>query len=132
MKFLNGKKNSYIFNETKGNVVGKFVNGVFDTDDEEIIVFLKGKYKTDGVIDVDFTEVEPVVEEPILVDKDDEEELPEIKEEVKEKIIPSTVNIKKMNQGQLKLEMNKYGLVFKIGMKNDDIKAMILKARKEQ
>jgi len=129
MKFLNGKKNSYIFDESKGGNVGQFKNGVFETNDEEIIRLIKDRFKIDGVVDVEFTEIEAVVVDKVVetVDNDDEEdELPD----VKETIVPSKTNIKKMNQGELKLEMDKYGLSFKIGMKNDDIRAMILKARK--
>lgn len=129
MKFLNGKKNSYIFDEVKGNTLGQFKNGVFETNDEEIIRVLKDRYEIDGVVDVAFTEVEAIVVDKVVetVDNDaEEDELPE----VKEIIVPSKTNIKKMNQGELKLEMDKYGLSFKIGMKNDDIRAMILQARK--
>lgn len=77
MKFFYGKSNSHIF--LKDGIVGRFSNGVFETDKPDIIEALKKVYEYEGdkkVVADKPKEVKEVVEE-VVEDKQVDEWTPE-------------------------------------------------------
>lgn len=70
MRFINDKKNSHIWSNQQGKIVGRFSDGVFDTKDKELVKELKKRYKHTAEV----AKIE--IEEPVTED-DEDESLPE-------------------------------------------------------
>lgn len=44
MKFISEKKHAHIYSQVRGEVVGRFMNGEFETNEKDLIAELKEKY----------------------------------------------------------------------------------------
>jgi len=125
--------NSHIFSSTQGRLVGKFVNGVFDTEERLVVEELTKRYKSQIISDIIDVVFEEVVEtevpetEPTEIEKEIEATKAVI-EEVKE-AVESEFTEKELKEKKMPELLNIYknaGYTYKVGLKKVELIKQLL------